>query len=73
MFMADDQGVISDVIYGPDERTKLTPGVDRVLFAAYGPPGVAAGDIESHLKDIEHYCRLAAPGSKTDFLEVHRA
>lgn len=38
--MADGEGVISTVLFGPDQRTRITPGTTDVLFAAYAPTGV---------------------------------
>jgi len=35
MFVADEQGVISDVIYGPDQRTRITTTTRRALFVVY--------------------------------------
>ncbi len=44
MLMADGEGVISNILLGPDSRTKLTPSVQEVLFAVYAP-----FDIEKNL------------------------
>jgi DNA/RNA-binding domain of Phe-tRNA-synthetase-like protein len=35
IFMADELGVISSVLYGPDRRTRLVPGTQEGLFTVY--------------------------------------
>ncbi len=70
MYIADRQGVISDVIYGPDERTQIRPETRDVLFTVYAPPGIEAEQVEAHLGDIEQNVRLIAPQSETELLEV---
>ncbi len=70
MMMADAQGVISDVIYGPDQRTRITSDTRRVLFAVYAPAGIGAEAVRRHLEDIEAYARLIAPQASRAFLDV---
>ncbi len=73
MFMADQRGVIADVIYGPDERTRITPSTGEVLFVAYAPAGVGPDRVLGHLRDIEGYCRLVCAQAKQELLELHLA
>lgn len=40
MMMADGQGIISCVLYGPDQRTRITADTRQVIFAVYAPPGI---------------------------------
>ena len=65
LLMADDQGVVSSVIHGPDARTRITAATERVLFATYGVPGVTADELTRHLAAIEANVRLIAPGAET--------
>src|SRR3990170_2380325 len=60
MLMADGRGVISSVLYGPDERTRIGPETRRVLFAVYAPPGIAAPAIARHLEELQAAVRLFA-------------
>lgn len=64
MYIRDEEGIISDVIYGPDERTKITAGTKRALFCAYAPAGVGSEAVAAHLNDIESFLRLAEPGAR---------
>ena len=73
MFIADNQGVLSSVIYGPDRRTRILPGTRRVLFTVYAPPGIAAEAVRQHLQDMEGYVRLIASQAGTELLQVSEA
>jgi DNA/RNA-binding domain of Phe-tRNA-synthetase-like protein len=71
MFIADAQGVLSTVIYGPDSRTQIVPGTRRALFTVYAPPGIGEEAVYQHLKDIEAHIRLFAPQAETELLQVY--
>jgi DNA/RNA-binding domain of Phe-tRNA-synthetase-like protein len=73
MFMADAQGVISSVIYGPDARTRITPETTSALFTVYAPPGIDAAAVDQHLHDIATYAQLIAPEAEVATLAVYRA
>ena len=73
MFIADKQGVLSSIIYGPDRRTQILPGTRRVLFTVYAPPGIEAEAVRRHLQDMEAYVRLIAPQAETEQLQVYEA
>jgi DNA/RNA-binding domain of Phe-tRNA-synthetase-like protein len=73
MFMADEAGIISVVVYGPDLRTRITPATRAVLYTAYAPPGVEAVAVEHHLQDLRDNVLLVAPEAKVETLEVYRA
>lgn len=61
MFIADEEGIISCVLNGPDRRTRIRPETTRVLYTVYAPPGVAAEEVERHLDDIAGLVALVAP------------
>jgi DNA/RNA-binding domain of Phe-tRNA-synthetase-like protein len=42
MFIRDQEGVLSSVLYGPDSRTRLTSGTTGALFTVYVPAGIEA-------------------------------
>ena len=73
MFIADRQGVLSSIIYGPDRRTQIRPETRRVLFTVYAPSGIGAEAVRQHLQDMEAYVRLIAPHAATELLEVYQA
>jgi DNA/RNA-binding domain of Phe-tRNA-synthetase-like protein len=73
MIMRDGGGIISSVIYGPDQRTQITPATRRALYAVYAPPGVGEGAVRAHIGDIESYVRLFSPAVEVEFSSIVRA
>lgn len=73
MMVADALGVISDVIYGPDQRTRITSTTQRVLFVVYAPAGIGAEAVRQHLQDIRANVLLFAPQAEVESLEVYVA
>ncbi len=73
MMIADSQGVISSVIYGPDQRTRITTATRRVLFVVYAPAGIGAEAVRRHLEEIQALIALFAPQATVESLEVHVA
>ena len=73
MYIADGQSVISSVIYGPDQRTRILPETRRALFTVYAPPGVGVKAVWEHLGDIQANVRLITPEAKTEVIEVNEA
>ncbi len=71
MCMADGQGVISSVLYGPDGRTRITPTTRRVLFAVYAPPGIAPAAVSAHLHDIQSNVMLMAPDAEVELARLY--
>ncbi len=73
MMIADAAGIISSIIYGPDQRTRITANTEEVLFTVYAPEGIETAVIEAHLQDMEASVRLISPGAERLLLEVYRA
>jgi DNA/RNA-binding domain of Phe-tRNA-synthetase-like protein len=73
MYIADRQGVISSVIYGPDQRTRIRPETRRALFTTYAPPGIDEKMVWEHLEDIRANVHLITPEAKTETIEVWSA
>ena len=61
MYISDRAGIISSVLYGPDDRTRLTPDTWQALFCVYAPAGIGPEAIESHLAGIASNVRMVAP------------
>jgi DNA/RNA-binding domain of Phe-tRNA-synthetase-like protein len=68
MYMADAEGVICSVIYGQDQRTRLTADTRDAMFVVYAPPGIEAATVEAHLRDIAEYVRVVAPQASIEWL-----
>jgi DNA/RNA-binding domain of Phe-tRNA-synthetase-like protein len=73
MYIADAQGIISSVVYGPDRRTRIRPSTTKVLFTVYSVPGVGEQATLQHLGGIESYVKLVAPDATTRLLQVYGA
>ncbi len=71
MLMADRAGVISSILYGPDQRTPITAETRNVLFTVYAPPGIEISTIEQHLMDIQQNVLIVAPAAQTTLLQVY--
>ncbi|MBS1248804.1 MAG: Phenylalanine--tRNA ligase beta subunit [Chloroflexi bacterium] len=70
MFIADAEGVLSSIIYGPDQRTKIRPETKNVLFTCYAPAGIPTGKIWDHLNHIEEYVKIFSPQATVDDKDV---
>ncbi len=73
MFIADSTGVISSIIGGPDQRTRITSATQCALFTVYAPPGIGEAAVRKHLLDIRAYVLLLAPRAEAEALEIHCA
>ncbi len=71
MMIADTQGVISSVVYGPDQRTRITPNTRQVFYTVYAPPGIGKEAVERHLQDIQANVQLVAPAAEVETLKVY--
>ena len=73
MMMADSQGVISSVVYGPDQRTRITPETRSVLYTVYAPAGIGAEAVRQHLEAIAADVALFSPRASVESLDVYAA
>jgi hypothetical protein len=70
MFIRDQEGILSSVLYGPDLRTSLTSATTGVLFTVYVPAGVGPPALEDHLARLKANVLLVAPGAEVQFQGV---
>jgi DNA/RNA-binding domain of Phe-tRNA-synthetase-like protein len=61
MYIRDQKGILSSVIYGPDRRTQILPETEQALYTTYGPPGISAQQIYTQLEILECYVKMFAP------------
>ncbi|MGE5486032.1 MAG: phenylalanine--tRNA ligase beta subunit-related protein [Ignavibacteriales bacterium] len=73
MMMTDARGVISCVVYGPDQRTQITPSTRQALFVVYAPAGIGEDRVRAHLADILANVRVVCPDAQVRAEEVHLA
>ena len=71
MMISDATSIISSVLYGPDQRTRITPETKQVLFTVYVPPGIDEQLVSEHLRDILANVLVVAPTAKVEALEIY--
>jgi DNA/RNA-binding domain of Phe-tRNA-synthetase-like protein len=71
MYIADTQGILSSIIYGPDRRTQISSSTQDVLFTVYAPSGIPEERVTQHLQDIQGYVHTVAPEAETIVLGVY--
>jgi len=73
MFIQDEEGVLSSVIYGPGHRSRITSSTTRVLFTVYAPPGIEVVQMRDHLGDLKENVLTINPQAEVENLEVIQA
>lgn len=73
MFIADSKAVISSVIYGPDQRTRIRPETRKVLFTVYAVPGIGVQAVIQHLQGLETGVKLVSPDAVVEVSHVYGA
>lgn len=73
MFIRDQNGVISSIIYGPDRRTQIIADTRNVVYTVYAPAGVGEQAALDHLQNIREYVLMVAPLAQVELLNVFGA
>ncbi len=58
MRISDAIGVISSIIHGPDQRSRITPSTRQVAYVVYAPAGIGQDAVFQHLSEIHGYVKL---------------
>ncbi|WP_371371321.1 phenylalanine--tRNA ligase beta subunit-related protein [Sporomusa aerivorans] len=72
MFMQDNEGIISSIIYGPDLRTRIKSSTQKAAFFIYAPPGITQKEISDHLSDIYTYVASISAMAKIELQQIFR-
>ena len=70
MMIRDQNGVISSIIYGPDQRSQITQGTQNAVFTVYAPAGIGEQAVQKHLMDIQETILTFSPGAQVEWLRV---
>jgi DNA/RNA-binding domain of Phe-tRNA-synthetase-like protein len=70
MFISDQRGVISSIIYGPDQRTQITSATRNAVFTVYAPAGIDPSAVEKHLEELRDYVLIVAPQARVEMLSI---
>lgn len=71
MFLSDRNGILSSVLYGPDNRSHITLETSLALFTVYGVPSLGAHELHRHLEEIEELVLTLSPGAARMELGVY--
>lgn len=70
MFISDQKGVISSIIYGPDQRTQITPATRHAVFTVYAP-AIDPSAVEKHLEELRDYVLIVSPQARVELLSIY--
>jgi len=73
MTISDQAGIISNIIYGPDQRTQISESTRNVVFTVYAPAGIDEQLIMRHLEDMRDYVRVIAPEAEVEMINIYGA
>jgi len=71
LLVRDDSGVISSMMRGPDEGSRITAETTGVFFVLYAPPAIETQTVQAALKLLQKRVRSFAPGCTTELLQVY--
>jgi DNA/RNA-binding domain of Phe-tRNA-synthetase-like protein len=71
MMISDAQGIVSNIIYGPDQRTQINTDTRNVVFTVYAPTGIEEQAVMQHLQNIRDFVLVIAPHAQVELLEVY--
>jgi DNA/RNA-binding domain of Phe-tRNA-synthetase-like protein len=73
MCIRDGAGIVSSIVYGPDDRTRLRQETLAAVFTTYAPPGIGPDAVRRHLEIIATNVRTAAPSATVSSLAILEA
>lgn len=73
MYIRDEVGILSSVIYGPDDRAQIAPGTRQAIFTVYAPAGIEPEAVARHLADIASGVCLFSPQASVVHQQVYAA
>ena len=71
VILRDEKGILASVLYGPAQRTGITPETKNALYFAWCPHDVGKESIRMHLNDILLNVQLVF-GSVESEIQIHR-
>ena len=71
MMISDQVGVVSSIVYGPDQRTQITPETRNVIFTVYAPTGISRQSVAQHLQTIKENVLLFAPQAEIELFQIY--
>jgi DNA/RNA-binding domain of Phe-tRNA-synthetase-like protein len=72
LVMRDSVGIFASALLGPDSRSSIGPGTERLLFVVYAPPEVSTARLDAHLDELASLATSACPGLRSGGAETMR-
>src|SRR5512140_3094514 len=73
MLIRDEEGIISSIVYGPDQRSQIVPGTRNAVFTVYAPAGTSPERIQQQREQIRGNIVVIAPEARVESLQVYGA
>ena len=73
MLIRDREGIVSSIVYGPDQRTQINAKTRNAVFTVYAPEGIRVEAIEEHLARIQTNVQIITPGAQVGLLQIYGA
>jgi DNA/RNA-binding domain of Phe-tRNA-synthetase-like protein len=73
MMIRDQEGIVSSIVYGPDQRTQIAASTRNAVFTIYAPPGVTPPQVHAQLEQILENVLVIAPQARAESLDVYGA
>jgi DNA/RNA-binding domain of Phe-tRNA-synthetase-like protein len=71
MMICDTEGIVSSIVYGPDQRTQIAAQTRNAIFTAYAPAGISIQAIEDHLGVLQRNVELIAPAATVELRRIY--
>jgi DNA/RNA-binding domain of Phe-tRNA-synthetase-like protein len=71
MMISDTEGIVSSIVYGPDQRTQIAAQTCNAIFTAYAPAGIRIQAIEDHLGVLQRNVELIAPAATVELRRIY--
>ena len=70
LYVADQDGIMSSILNGPDHRTRISSSTKGVMCFAYGVQNITEQQIQRHLNQIKDYLLIYAPDGSFDDVKI---
>lgn len=70
MYIADQVGILSSILGGPDGRTPIQADTQAVLFTVYAPAGIPQAAVQAHLDEIDTLVHLISPQASLLYKQI---
>jgi DNA/RNA-binding domain of Phe-tRNA-synthetase-like protein len=71
LYIADQEGILSTIIYGPDRRSQIQLKTNQVIFTTYRLPGISKQEVREQFAYLEFCLKLFAPDAEREMLVVY--